>query len=238
MAPGWFEWGASMKLVMFDIDGTLTRSVHTNEQCFVGALRGTFGFENINVDWTSYPHVTDSGVLGVLFQERHARTPSVEEIAACQRELVSQLTAFVETEPVVPITGAREFVSALLENPDYAVSVASGAWSCSGMLKLAKAGLDFPGMPTGFSDDAISREGIMEVSMARALKACGREAFDSVIYVGDGVWDARACRNLGWPLIGIADEPAKIERLYAEGARHVFPDYLDAGRMMSAIGAV
>lgn len=31
-----------MKLVMFDIDGTLTQSAHTDEVCFVHALRDVF----------------------------------------------------------------------------------------------------------------------------------------------------------------------------------------------------
>lgn len=224
-----------MKLVMFDIDGTLTQSVHTNEQCFVGALQGTFGFQDINQDWTSYPHVTDSGVLGVLFQDRHGRVPTTEETAACQAHFVTLLTRFVEADPVVPIAGAREILERLIADPRYAVSVASGAWSCSGRFKLEQGGLVFPDVPAAFSDDALSREGIMQVSHARALEAAGRAAFDAIIYIGDGIWDARACRNLGWPLIGIADDPAKAQRLRVEGARQVFPDYQDADRFMAAL---
>jgi phosphoglycolate phosphatase-like HAD superfamily hydrolase len=44
--------------------------------------------------------------------------------------------------------------------------------------------------------------------------------------VGDGVWDARACRSLGIPFIGIGTG-SRAKRLSAEGAVCVFPDFSD-----------
>jgi phosphoglycolate phosphatase-like HAD superfamily hydrolase len=60
-------------------------------------------------------------------------------------------------------------------------------------------------------------------------------SFEGVVYVGDGVWDARAARNLGFPFIGISPEPGKAARLHAEGACRVFGDYLDAAAFMTAV---
>src|SRR5256886_17480015 len=76
---------------------------------------------------------------------------------------------------------------------------------------------------------------IMQASLARAAQSRSRDSFDAVIYVGDGVWDARAARNLGFRFIGISHEPARVERLYAEGAHHVFADYLDADSFMAVL---
>jgi phosphoglycolate phosphatase-like HAD superfamily hydrolase len=66
----------------------------------------------------------------------------------------------------------------------------------------------------------------MKISLSRALAQARREHFDSFTYVGDAVWDARACRSLGIPLVGIA-AGAKAERLRAEGAVDVFSDFRD-----------
>ncbi len=77
----------------------------------------------------------------------------------------------------------------------------------------------------------------MQRSLTRAACLHGRVEFDSVIYVGDGVWDARACRNLGWPCIGIALDPIRAARLRAEGVKDVFPNYEDAVRFFEVIGA-
>ena len=115
------------------------------------------------------------------------------------------------------------------------MSQASGAWECSARLKLASAGLDFPQIPGAFADDAHSREDIMRASLSRATLAHDRRMFDAVIFVGDRVWDARACRALDWPFIGIAQVPANVERLRSEGAGDVFPSYEQAGEFLDSI---
>ena len=224
-----------MKLVMFDIDGTLTQTYQADETCFVQALREVFGFTDIDTDWASYPHCSDSGILEVLFQIRLGRSPLPAEISTFQAHFVSLLTAATVVQPFNPIAGARDFFCSLTSSSALAVSLASGAWECSARFKLASAGLDFPQIPAAFSDDAHAREAIMQPSLVRAAQFHFRDSFDAVIYIGDGAWDARAARNLGFPFIGISHEPARVERLYAEGARHVFHDYLDADSFMTVL---
>lgn len=224
-----------MKLVMFDIDGTLTQTSQADEICFVQALREVFEFTDINTDWASYPHCSDSGILGEIFRLRVGRSPVLDEISVFQTHFVSLLADSSAVQPFKPIAGAREFLEGLIGRPGFAVSLASGAWERSARFKLVSAGLDFSKIPAAFSDDDHAREAIMQASLVRASQHHCRNSFDTVIYVGDGVWDARASRNLGFAFIGIGSEPGRVERLYAEGARHVFHDYLDADLVMSVI---
>jgi len=63
----------------------------------------------------------------------------------------------------------------------------------------------------------------MELSKQRAREWYG-EPFAGTVYVGDGVWDARACRALGVPFIGIGSGP-RAARLASEGAVRVFRDF-------------
>ncbi len=224
-----------MKLVMFDIDGTLTRTTQADETCFVQGLHEVFGLSDINTDWASYPHCSDSGILETLFQQRIGRSPLPGEISTFQAHFVSLLAAATAVQPFNPIAGAQKFLEGLMGQPGCAVSLASGAWECSARFKLASARLDFAQLPAAFSDDAHARETIMQTSRVRAAQLHRRDSFEAVIYVGDGVWDARAARNLGFPFIGISCDAAKVEKLYAEGARHVFPDYLDVDSFIGAI---
>jgi beta-phosphoglucomutase-like phosphatase (HAD superfamily) len=224
-----------MKLVMFDVDGTLTQTDQADEMCFVQALREVFGFCDVDTDWASYPHCSDSGILEVLFQSRTGRSPLPAEASTFQAHFLCLLASTAAVQPFSPIPGARDFLCNLIEDPAFAVSLASGAWEGSARFKLASAGLALPQLPAAFSDNAHAREAIMRASLASAAQSHSRSAFDTVVYVGDGVWDARASRNLGFSFIGISHEPAKIERLYSEGARHVFPDYLDADSFMTVL---
>src|SRR5947208_2228570 len=82
------------------------------------------------------------------------------------------------------------------------------------------------------ADDALDRESIMRLSRQREAERYGRVG--STVYVGDGVWDARACRSIGIPFIGIATG-SRATRLSAEGAVCVFPDYRDTDLFLSSV---
>ena len=57
------------------------------------------------------------------------------------------------------------------------------------------------------------------------------------VYVGDGVWDARACRGVGVRFIGIATG-SRATRLFAEGAVRVFPDFSDADIFLRSVDEI
>ena len=52
-----------MKLVMFDIDGTLTASNDLNDQAFVQTVQDIFGIMAVSQDWLAYTHVTDTCLI-------------------------------------------------------------------------------------------------------------------------------------------------------------------------------
>ncbi|MBO0695009.1 MAG: HAD family hydrolase, partial [Verrucomicrobia bacterium] len=55
-----------------------------------------------------------------------------------------------------------------------------------------------------------------------------------MVYVGDGVWDARVCSRAGIPFVGIATD-GRGERLLAEGAICLFPDFGDSDLVFSSL---
>ena len=52
-----------MRLIIFDIDGTLTRTMKADEECFVRSLAEVCGFNDVDTDWSRYKHATDSAVI-------------------------------------------------------------------------------------------------------------------------------------------------------------------------------
>ena len=51
-----------MRLIMFDVDGTLVDSTGFDEECFLKASEILFGIE-ISSDWDTYKYATDIGIL-------------------------------------------------------------------------------------------------------------------------------------------------------------------------------
>ena len=63
----------------------------------------------------------------------------------------------------------------------------------------------------------------MALAEKRALAASGIDRFASRTYVGDGIWDLRAARELGYGFIGLAQD-GRADALLAAGANHLVPD--------------
>lgn len=214
-----------MRLVIFDIDGTLTQTMNAEAECFVRSLADVCGFTAVDTDWSRYTHVTDAGVFQEIYEARAGRSPTADDVSQFRQHFVCLLAQASSETPFMPVTGAPQLLSRLTGSVEHSVALATGAWRDSARLKMASAGLCYDDYPAASSDDAQDRETIVRLSMRRAAERFGR--ISDVVYVGDGVWDARACRSIGIPFIGVGID-ARAGSLAAEGAVCVFPDFSDA----------
>jgi phosphoglycolate phosphatase-like HAD superfamily hydrolase len=225
-----------MHLVMFDIDGTLTETMKVDEECFARSFNDVFGFTDIDTDWSRYPRTTDSGIFHDVFTSRIGESPTAQEVSRFRQHFVQLLAAASSQSPFAPVAGADRLLSRLTQGGSYRVSLATGGWRDSARLKMASAGMCFDEHPAASADDAFDRESIMRLSKQRAAERYG-ESFPCTVYVGDGVWDARACRSVGIPFIGIGTG-SRATRLSAEGAVRVFPDFCDADIFLRSVDEI
>ncbi len=211
---------------MFDVDGTLTQSSDMDSKAFVQALEDIFGFTSVSTDWGSYVHVTDSGILDEICLGRCGSKPKLDEIDRFRARFLQLLSDEASAcGGIKPVRNASKVLARLLSSQQYAMAYAGGAWADSALFKLRSARLPTEGIVCAFADDDFSREGIYTVAQHRAEDRY-RCAFSRVVYVGDGVWDIRAARRLGYSFVGIGQAEGG-KRLQAAGATHVLPDYQD-----------
>jgi phosphoglycolate phosphatase-like HAD superfamily hydrolase len=221
-----------MRLVIFDIDGTLTQTTKADEECFVRSLDAVCGFSDVDTDWSCYKHATDAGILREIYETRTGRLPSPSEASRFRQYFVDLLARVSSEAAFAAITGAPRLLSRLADGGEHRVALATGAWRDSARLKMASAGLRYDDYPAASSDDAFDRESIIRLSMQRAAERYGSRG--STVYVGDGVWDARVYRSVGIPFIGIGTG-SRATRLSAEGAVCVFPDFSDEDLFLSSV---
>ena len=112
-----------MKLVMFDIDGTLTNTYVSDENEFVRAIQEVLNISRINTDWASYRQVTSEGVLNEIARTRLGRPVTRYESRAVQRRLVELLRGV----KIAEIPGAAVFLRRR-STLGHAVALASGDW--------------------------------------------------------------------------------------------------------------
>lgn len=233
-----------MNLVIFDIDGTLIQSTGVDDQCLTSAFSRVYGLDLPALDWGDFLHSTDQGLSIEVCERWGGRTPQSAEIEIVKRAFVELLQDAIAAEPgrCVPVTGVHAMLHTLKASKEWVVGLASGAWAESAAVKLAAAGVSTIGLPATFSHAHADgrpalREEIIEATVSRLvaerLEGNASEV-ERVVYVGDGVWDARAARNLGIGFVGMRHDRQEA-RLRAEGASAVLHDYADQDRVIQLL---
>jgi phosphoglycolate phosphatase-like HAD superfamily hydrolase len=225
-----------MKLVIFDIDGTLTQTSHVDEICFTRAFADAHGVEVISDHWIGCPHVSDSGVTQHLFQYYFGRDPHDHESIAIKQRLVDLLEEhhLIDQSYFAEIPRAAETFNQLVESRGWAKAIATGCWQPSAEMKLRVASINYQGVPGGFAEDGVARESIVGAAISRSRVNYRREDFDRIVSIGDGVWDVRTAARLGLPFVGVACG-ARAEMLREAGAKHVIPDFEDTDRFFKLL---
>jgi len=214
-----------MKLVIFDIDGTLIHSHPQEVACFEMAILSVLGIANIDHNIHGYQHVTDSGILKECVYRALKRFPTMTEMADIEAEYLAKFSNIIKDDPIQPIAGVQPFIETLQSMPNVALAVATGSHHRSALLKLSHVNQALCEVPMGTSTDSEVRTTIMEIALNNAKKTYGINDFNQIIYIGDGPWDVKAVKNLQWGFIGVASNYAKSQ-LQEWGAKCVIGDYL------------
>lgn len=227
-----------MNLVVFDLDGTLVRSVELDDTCFVRAFADVLGIEGICADWTRYEHSTDSGLAREIVRRHLGRDPSPEEVELVRQRCCQLLCKGRARHPgaIRAAEGAAALLAQLNGDTPWRAAIASGSWPETARIKLQAAGLCVDGLPCAFADSAEDRSEILRVAMALAAQRYARRGFQKVVYVGDGPWDVAAARRLQIAFVGMAGRQG-AERLTSAGAVTVLDSFSPPAKVLAALDA-
>jgi phosphoglycolate phosphatase-like HAD superfamily hydrolase len=225
-----------MKLAIFDIDGTLTKTNDVDTQCFVKAFALEFGIEDINTNWASYGHTTDSGITLQIVQEFLGRVPEESELSRLQHRFVDLLQECYTADNTLfaEVPGASVMLRKLRETEDWAIAFATGGWCASACMKLDSAGLDVGQLPTASADDGISREDIVKTVVSRAKAVYAQSDFEKIVCIGDGIWDVLTAVQLQLNFVGVASGEQKII-LQDAGVEQIVEDFVNFDDFLQAL---
>lgn len=216
-----------MKLVIFDVDGTLIFSEKRDSLAFAATYEKIYRQAFPGIDWHTYPHVTDTTIFDSVIR-RHFGRPSTEgEIARFQERYVSLLQHNRQASPhyYQEVPGARRAVAALEQDGRHLVGVATGGWKRSAEVKLEHVGITVDHRLFSGADGKAEREQIIAEVICRAEELHGGP-FRKVVYIGDAIWDVQTTRNMQLAFIGVR-RLGDLALLQDAGARHVIRDYQD-----------
>jgi phosphoglycolate phosphatase-like HAD superfamily hydrolase len=216
----------SVNLAIFDVDGTLTATSDVDSECFVQAIGEVLGIRQLDTDWSHYQ----------ICSERFGAAPDDATLCGVRDQFIELLRdrMLIAPERYEEVPGAASALYRLRNERDWAIAIASGAWPGSARIKLQSAGISPAGFASVFADESITREGIIQLAISRALARYQQARFERIVSIGDAVWDVRAARSLGLPFVGIGDGSGR-NRLFDEGASHVISNFVDFDRLLKCL---
>jgi phosphoglycolate phosphatase len=231
-----------MRLILFDIDGTLLWTDGAGRRAIHRALLDEMGTAG-PIETYRFDGKTDRQIVRELLAlAGHPECESEERITAVCDRYVDLLTA----ELAKPTQATRLFpgIEALLAalEPHEAeqralVGLLTGNVEQGAALKIRSAGLDPARFAVGaFGSDSHRRADLPAVAAQRAAQRTGR-AFrgGDIVVVGDTPDDVACARPIGARTVGVATGFYDAAALRAAGARHVFDDLTDTRAVLQAL---
>lgn len=227
-----------MKLILFDIDGTLLLSDGAGRRAMEGALTDVFGSPGSSA--YRYDGKTDRQIVRELMrQEGHADDHIDGRMDRLLDGYLARLEVAIEDIEcrVHRYDGVLELLDLLDTRDDLIVGLLTGNLERGAAVKLAAAGID-PGRfsVSAFGSDHEVRRELPGIAQRRARERHGVDLpGESVIVVGDTPSDIDCCRPIGARAVGVATGRYTVDELLEHNPHAVLPDLRDAGAFFRAI---
>lgn len=225
-----------MRLVLFDIDGTLLSSGPMARRVFSEALKSVFGTEGRT---QSYPFEgkLDPIIVTELMREAGLHDSVIERHKGTALSLyLDRLGEALAAERPTLKPGIRPLVESVASSPGAIVALLTGNLERGARIKLTAAGLWHHFRFGVWGDDAACRVDLGPVALERAHQVTGLrvEPADCVI-VGDALADVECGRALGARVVAVATGRTPEDALRSAGADRVFSDFSNLEEAQRAI---
>ncbi len=227
------------RLVLFDVDNTLTASGGAGKRALEGALRDVVGHDG-PMPRVAYAGRTDPHILAdLLVGLGRGRDPALE--ARVMARYLERLEQELSHSAGLVLPGVTALLGELARRSHVAVGLLTGNVARGAQLKLGAHGLWESFAFGAFGDDANTRPGLLPVAIARQRAATEHEisAMADVFVIGDTVHDVAVARAHGAVAVAVGTGAPHQDRqaLLATEPDLFHDDLEDAAALLAALDA-
>lgn len=210
-----------MKLLLFDIDGTILLTNGAGTRAANRAFEKIYGHPGA-MDGVDAAGKTDPLILREMFGNTLSRSYAHAEAEKLFEEYVIFLEEEVGNSPIDIMPGIPYLLENLSSRKDIMLGIATGNIERGARIKLRRAGLDGHFKTGGFGSDSWNREELIRVAIERAkgLLTDG-EDFERIYVIGDTPHDIVHGRASGAVTVAVATGRYSVDELQEHN-----PDYL------------
>ena len=218
-----------MRVLLFDIDGTLIRSGGAGKLAMEAALTTAFGVPEI-IDRVHYGGRTDPGIAHELLTI-HGIEPTPENLERLQTAYLGHLPKALKRRHGEVLPGVVEALQR--ERREAVVGLLTGNVKAGAEIKLKHFGLwDFFACG-GFADGLADRDDVARRAMAEAEAYVGRSVNPHDVWIiGDTPLDVKCARAIGANAVIVATGWHTHAELLAAEPDHFLPDFTHAGDLL------
>ena len=229
-----------MKLVLFDIDGTILLTAGAGKRAIHRALievYGATGPDDHRFDGKTDPQIVRELMRIVGHEDDHIDAKMSELLARYVGYLHEELRARPDGVRLMP--GIHELLDALAEREDVVIGLLTGNLVAGARAKLEAAGVDPERFVVGaYGSDHERRGELPAVALARARRELALDLEGSdVVVIGDTPADLQCGRGIGARAIGVATGHYTVEDLASHQPAAVFQDLSSTADVVDAIVA-
>ncbi len=214
-----------MKLVLFDIDGTLVDCGGQTRQPFGDALEAVFGTRG---DLPGYDFSGKTDPRIVLDLMTAAGVPAarvLDRLDAVRDHYLDRFARTLEPARVRLLPAVVERLRQLAARADVVLGLLTGNWERGARIKLGSHRLEEYFRFGAFGDGRLDRDELPPVAWERAQAAVGRRFTPAeTLIVGDSPLDVACARAHGIRCLAVATGWTPADRLAAAGAERVVAD--------------
>jgi phosphoglycolate phosphatase len=197
-----------IKLVLFDVDGTLLDAGDLSKCSFLSAVRQHLGPRAIIGEY-SLSGKTDPQIMRELLLLNGLPAGQIDHVAAeALRSYQSLYLAQLEKAHVRPLEGARELIERLsaVKSSQFVLGILTGNMEGLVAPKLDAAGIPISSFAVGaFGSDDANRGNLPAIAVERAERTLGIHLLPrEVAVVGDTLLDVACARDFGAVSIAVA----------------------------------
>ncbi len=231
---------AGVRLILFDIDGTLVKAGGAGRKALDRACRELYGNSGVR-EISSLAGRTDSYNFKMAHWRSTGRRPKAHETRRLQDKYLDLLPRYVKASVrlgtyEVP-TGLRRLLRLLRRDPGVLLGLGTGNIEPAARLKLSPTGLNGYFQVGGFGSDAEHRHTLLKKARRRAERLIGKSiASNDVFVVGDTPFDVRAGRRAGFKTVAVATGYAALEELDRSKPDHLAHDFRRTSQWLQWFG--
>lgn len=227
-----------MKLVLFDIDGTLVRDNGAARDAFADALKEVYGHSSV-LDGFDFSGRTDPEITWMVLEKSGLSEEVVEEgLEKLWIHYLKGLEERIDHNSIRVMPGIANLLDALERRDDVILALLTGNIEPGARTKLSPFDLN-RFFPFGaFGSDSRLRNELPPIALTRAREH-GHEhlSLEDIVVIGDSIYDVRCAVPHGARSIAVATGVTSAEILRAESPDHFFETLEDTGSVVEVICA-